>query len=247
MRNYFVFMILLIFLSSCSSERSFQAGDSQRLKPATGHEISKGSDAPSAEIAPGLQEREAVAQTKKNTLPELTRVKLVPEVFHPGDTLGVEASASDKDGDDVSIRYAWFVNDEPAGETSRLEVPVKRGDNLRVTITPFDGKEQGSSVVLRREIANMPPMFSEVKKGVFDGEIYTCQVVAEDPDGDPVAYSLKTAPKGMEISKDTGLMSWQVPKDFKGPAKLSVIAEDGQGGKAEYDLSLTIKEDAPTS
>lgn len=236
-------MISLIFLLSCSSERALQTGSSEQFKPIKRFSTSKGSDAPSTKAAPALQERETDTRTRKNAPPELTRVKLAPEVFHLGDTLRVEASASDPDGDNVSIRYAWFVNDQAAGDTSHLAEPVKRGDHLRVRVTPFDGKEKGRSAILRTEIKNMPPMFRRVGQGVFNGETYTCQVTAEDPDGDPLTYLLKTAPSGMKISPDTGIMTWNVPADFTGVEKIRVTAEDGHGGKAEYTLKVTIKEE----
>lgn len=247
MRNYFIFMISLTVLFSCSSERSFPVQRPQGLQPAADHESAQHRDAASSvQGTPGLRQGDASdSKEKANRVPALTYVKLVPEVFHPGDTLGVAAKASDEDGDDVSILYAWFVNEQPAGHTSRLAVPVKRGDKFRVRVTPFDGKEEGRSAVLSMEVKNMPPMFRQVGQGVLAGETYTCQVAAVDRDGDPLTYGLKTAPKGMKISPDTGLMTWNVPADFTGVEKVLVTAEDGHGGKSEYNLKVTIKEEEP--
>jgi len=182
-----------------------------------------------------------------NRPPELTAVKLVPQIFRPGDILGVEASATDPDGDEVSIQYEWSFNDEMAGSSNRLDVPLKRGDKFSVRVTPFDGQEYGRYVMLRKEIVNMPPLFLQTEKAVFDGETYRCQFMAEDPDGDTLTYSLKSGPTGMKISPTTGLTTWKVPEDFTGLAKISVVAEDGHDGKTQYDLNVTIKQEESES
>ncbi|MEW6713987.1 MAG: hypothetical protein AB1306_02695, partial [Nitrospirota bacterium] len=114
----------------------------------------------------------------KNAPPEFTRIKIMPEVFKPGDTLFVEAAANDADGDEVKIFYKWLKNGEPAGESMQIHSPLKRGDSISVTITPFDGEEYGSQVVFNRKIENLPPMIVEDMKFNFDGKIYTHQVRA---------------------------------------------------------------------
>src|SRR5262249_10541928 len=40
------------------------------------------------------------------------------------------------------------------------------------------------------------------------GQTYTYPVKAVDPDNDPLTYSLTTAPTGMVISRDSGLIEW---------------------------------------
>ena len=43
--------------------------------------------------------------TIKNNSSGSTKVKLMPEVFKIGDRLYIDASAGDKDGDDITILY----------------------------------------------------------------------------------------------------------------------------------------------
>jgi uncharacterized lipoprotein YmbA len=176
----------------------------------------------------------------KNSLPEISYIKLLPEVFKPGDTLSVEASGSDIDGDKVTVSYEWNKNGEPAGNSNRLEVPLKRGDKISVKITPFDGEVYGRSVVLPKEILNLPPMINEDKTFHFDGKVYTYQVKATDQDGYLLAYSLKLAPQGMTINQSTGLIQWHVPPDFKGKSPITVSVTDGHGGEAIQSLTLEI-------
>src|SRR4030042_825043 len=176
----------------------------------------------------------------KNSLPEISYIKLLPEVFKPGDTLNVEVSGSDMDGDEVTIAYEWTKNGEPAGNSKRIKVPFKRGDKVSVKITPFDGEVYGRPIVLNKEILNLPPMINEDTKFHFDGTVYTYQVKATDQDGDPLAYSLKTAPPGMTIDPSTGFIQWHVPSGFKGQAPIPVSVTDGHGGEAVRSFTLEI-------
>jgi hypothetical protein len=175
----------------------------------------------------------------KNAPPEVTRVKILPEIFKPGDTLSVEVAGNDIDGNEVIIAYEWTKNGEPAGNGKRLEVPLKRGDKISAKITPFDGESYGPTVILNREIKNMPPMIIEDKKFNFDGKVYTHQIKATDPDGDTLTYTLKQAPKGMVIDK-TGLITWVASEKDKGRHPVTVQVTDGYGGEALYNFDITI-------
>ena len=176
-----------------------------------------------------------------NSPPVISKVRILPEVFKPGDTLSVEAFGSDADKDEVTISYEWTKNGEPAGNTNKIGVSPKRGDKIDVKITPFDGEAYGRSVILHREIKNMPPMVVEYKEVGFDGKNYSCQVTATDPDDDALTYSLKTAPPDMKIDPSTGLIKWNVPPDFKGKTPITVGVNDGHGGEALQGLTIEIK------
>jgi len=176
-----------------------------------------------------------------NSPPEISKVKIMPEVFKPGDTLSVDASGTDVDGDEVTLSYEWTKNGEPAGSSRQIQLSLKRGDKLSVKITPFDGTDYGRSGVLRRELVNLPPMITDNRKYLFDGKRYSHQINAVDPDGDSLTYSLKKAPSGMRIDSSSGVITWDVPSDFTGKASFAVAVADGHGGEAAQDLTLEIK------
>lgn len=175
----------------------------------------------------------------KNSPPVIGTVKVIPEVFKPGDMLGVDVTATDADGDEVAIQYEWTKNGEPAGDGKQLGVPVKREDKISVKITPFDGESYGRSGTFSSEVKNLPPVMSENKKVDFDGKVYSYKVMATDPDGDTLAYSLKKAPAGMTIDT-TGLIKWNVPLDFVGKESITVSVTDGQGGEALQNFTCEI-------
>ena len=190
-----------------------------------------------------LKDRELLSNivTIGNTLPEMTAIKLLPEVFKPGDTLYVAATGADADGDTVSFLYEWTKNGAPAGDTSSLANPLKRGDKISVKVTPYDGRECGLPRVIVREIRNMPPVIIDHNEFTFNGSLCTYQVKASDPDGDVLSYSLESPPAGMTIDRSTGLLKWIVPPDFKGRQKVKIIVSDGNGGIATYDTEITIQ------
>ena len=237
----------MFILLACSAERP---ADSGRQKPSDTSGPASQSPVPtdSSTSAPygntfeRRKESEAPAgmAASKNTPPEISRLKFMPEVFKPGDSLYLEAEAKDADGDPVSILYEWAKNNEPAGNTERLVAQIKRGDRISVKVTPFDGKEYGRSAILQREIRNMPPAIVEEKQHSLENDLFTYQVRASDPDGDSLAYSIKTGPPGISIDQKTGLVRWKVPPDFKGNAPFTVSVSDGHSGEATLSLSISI-------
>ena len=176
-----------------------------------------------------------------NTPPELTSVKVLPEIFKPGDTLMIDAAATDVDNDTVTILYAWVKNGASAGAASRIEGTLTRGDTVKVTVTPFDGQNTGEPVQLIREIKNLPPSFEEQGHYTFSGSLYTYQVRASDPDGDRVAYSLENPERDMTIEPASGMIVWTVPEGFSGERQVAIIADDGNGGKARYSATLSVR------
>jgi hypothetical protein len=74
-----------------------------------------------------------------------------------------------------------------------------------------------------------------------DGNIYTYQVKADDPDNDPIIFSLKTAPKGMEINRETGLIRWEVRKGDQGTQSVEIEASDSEGAKSFQRYTLSVE------
>jgi len=158
--------------------------------------------------------------------------------------LKVMADGSDKNGNKVSLRFQWTKNGEPAGAGDTIS-GFKRGDKISVMVTPFDDQGNGLPRSLTTEIKNTPPRIIEHQQTNFDGKVWSYQVKATDADGDPLTYSLKTAPQGMTINSTTGFIKWEVPPEFVGKAPVTVSVSDGQGGEATYNFDVTISAGTP--
>ena len=184
--------------------------------------------------------------TVRNSLPEVRGVRFVRGDDGPGSALGVEAEGYDADGDVVRFEFAWRKNGAPAGTGSRPDPPVKRGDKLAVTITPFDGEERGKSAVLSRDIKNTPPVIEGQEQFQVEGNVVTFHVRASDADGDPLMYSVKEAPPGMKIDRATGWVRWETAPGTTGKVPFAVTVSDNSGGEATARFTVTIAEQ-PTS
>jgi hypothetical protein len=140
----------------------------------------------------------------------------------------------------VTLVYEWTKNGEPAGNGDVLETDLKRGDKVTVKVTPSDAWSQGNPVILPVTLSNIPPVIDKNGRFNFDGRTCTYQIKAADPDGDPLTYSLKSAPSGMTVDPETGAIRWEVPQDFAGKVSFTAVVKDGRGGESEQHLSFII-------
>jgi hypothetical protein len=237
MRRSLPLLVILPLVFACSSDRKAPTP----TPPAAGDVVSptaqQGGESPvvgESSRAPGAPVR--------NSPPEIRGVQFVGGDGRPGNTLAVEMEGYDADGDPVQFEIAWQKNGQPAGTGNRLATPVKRGDKITVTVTPFDGIERGKSATLSREILNTPPTIEGQEEFQVSDNAVTFHVRASDADGDPLTYSLKDAPAGMSIDRKTGLVRWVTSPGTTGKVPFMVIVSDGSGGESTARFTVTIAE-----
>ena len=228
--------VALLLAVGCSGDRKgpptpFPAGD------AAGPTEQPGGGSPV-----GGEPARAPDAAVRNASPEIRGVQFVGGDGRPGNTLGVEAGGYDADGDPVQFEIAWRKNGQPAGTGNRLAAAVKRGDKVTVTVTPFDGKERGTSATLFREILNTPPVIAGQEQFQVSDNAVTFHVRASDEDGDPLTYAMMDAPPGMSIDRKTGWVRWIPPPGAPGKAPFTVIVSDGSGGESTARFTVTIAE-----
>ncbi len=180
--------------------------------------------------------------TVRNSPPVIRWARFVLGDGRQGNAIRVEAEADDADGDAVQVEIGWSKNGEPAGAGDRLASPVKRGDKVDVTITPFDGEERGRSAKISREIRNTPPVIQGQERFQVDGNVITFHVRASDADGDSLSYSIKDASAGMIIDRSTGRVRWETDTGATGKVPFTVVVSDGSGGEATAQFNVTIAE-----
>ena len=103
--------------------------------------------------------------------------------------------ASDPEGDSISLSYQWVKNgDELIGETSEAlrDPSLKKGDRISLRVTPYDTESTGEEVASQEIVIlnSAPVIASSPRAQKMKSALYRYQVVAEDPDGDPVTFSL---------------------------------------------------------
>ncbi len=235
----FIFLLTVLIVCGCKGKEETQpivapVGTEQQEKTAGEKGI------PSSE-------RPDVAQqpTIMNTAPRITKFNVEPQNPAVGDTVKADVETLDREGDTVTVIYQWSKNGVPLPETSdkiSLTGEFKRGDKITVKATPDDGKVKGTPLTVVVYIANASP----VAKGVtepfrLEGDLYTYQVKATDPDGDELAYALKEAPSGMTIDPQKGFIRWKVPPDVTGTSHHTVSVTDGHGGEMLQTFTIDIR------
>jgi hypothetical protein len=188
----------------------------------------------------GTAESEIV--TVRNSPPEIRRVGFVLPEHKTGRPLAVEAEGYDADGDPVRFDIAWKKTGEPAGTGDRVNVPVRGGDKIVVTVTPFDGESFGQTATLYREVRSNV-IIERQEQFQASGNVLRFRIVASGDGGTPLTYSLKDAPHGMRIDPATGWVRWEVAPGQKGKIPFDVQVSDGAGAEASARFTATIPED----
>jgi hypothetical protein len=180
-----------------------------------------------------------------NSTPVIQEVRIEPKMAYANDRLKVHIKSDDVDGDSIYYTYRWekngvFLNEERGEVLERGR--FKKGDLIAVTVTPDDRENQGSSKKSEPiTILNSPPIIVSSPPTSVEGNDYIYQVKAYDPDNDSISFALKSAPKGMEIDKETGLIRWAIRGQDRGTHSIEIEASDKEGAKSFQRFVLNVE------
>jgi len=179
-----------------------------------------------------------------NALPSVTDVRIEPRAPASGNTVRAVVQARDPDGDPLTYKYRWYVNDSPvagSGDSQTL-TGVKKGSWVHVTVIPNDGFADGAwKDSPQYQVVNaLPVVKSVLPKELSPGRRFIYRIMAEDPDGDPLTYTLTKGPPGMVLHGET--LEWQVPEESIGASvETVVVISDNDGGQTVQNISMTIQ------
>ncbi len=165
-----------------------------------------------------------------------------------------DVNATDPNAGDT---ITFWLDDAPAGMTINPATGV-------IQWTPTNDDVGESSVSVRAQdagglfdtqsfvidVANVndaPTINSSPATEATDGELYTYDVDANDPDiGDTLTYSLDTAPSGMIVDSSTGLIQWQPTTGQIGDHNVTVRAADAVGLLDTQSFTITVEDSTIT-
>ncbi|HSF67648.1 MAG TPA: putative Ig domain-containing protein [Nitrospiraceae bacterium] len=135
---------------------------------------------------------------KSNRSPVVKEVAILPTPVVLSSPLTVRVEAQDLDLNTLTFRYRWLVNGQViAGQTRESLQPelLKRGDQVAVEVTPFDGTIEGAAFRSAAvSVVNTPPIIYDVSLD-FDHDAQGRQLLAKvdviDPDHDAVSLTYR--------------------------------------------------------
>jgi hypothetical protein len=181
-----------------------------------------------------------------NNVPVIKEVRLFPISVSAGDSVRAEMVADDADGNMIQFSYQWQVNGKMIDGNDQDTLSgdlVHSADRIFVVVTPSDpyskGAPQHSAMLI---VANRPPEIGSIPPDSGDSEgKYTYQIVAKDPDSDPLSYVLVKGPTGMEIHPTSGLVTWVATALSQNESQIELSVSDGKGGKAIQGFKLNTR------
>lgn len=165
----------------------------------------------------------------------------------------------------VQYRYPWRVTtfDQSTPTVSLLQAPagmaldavartltwVPDGGDLGSHVVELQAVDAGGQIALQRfdlevlaQLPNQPPYLVSSPDSVARiGSPFTYAAEAVDPEFEPLAWSLPTAPAGMTIDPDTGQVSWTPGAGQAGDADVVVQAADPDGGIASQAFVIRVR------
>jgi hypothetical protein len=181
-----------------------------------------------------------------NSPPVLKSFTIEPMPAHSKDELTARLDMFDADGEYVRSSYQWKKSKEDIpGATEATLAPdyFKKGDRIGCQARVSDGEAPEVSYYSNEiEILNSAPFItSQPSAGKIEGSSYEYQVAAEDPDEDKLEFSLISAPEGMTINSETGLISWQISDQQRvGKFDFEIIARDSEGAQSVQPMTLSL-------
>ncbi|MEW6039323.1 MAG: PKD domain-containing protein [Pseudomonadota bacterium] len=163
----------------------------------------------------------------------------------------VSLDGSDSHDPDLDVlNYRWSLLSVPDGSRAVLDDPAAPlchfradvpGDYLAQLIVGDGSLDSVPDTVLIQAVSppNRAPAIGSAAVAVAAvGEIYEYLVVASDPDGDTLAYSLAEAPAGMSIDGAGGAIRWTPASE--GRYAVTVVVTDTRGATAAQSFEIVV-------
>ncbi len=165
-----------------------------------------------------------------------------------------QVRARDADGDALSYQLIQGPTGMSISEQTGViewQPTAAQVGTTEVIVAANDARGAGTTQTYRIETQALTPnaapeIISQPQGYASAGNPYRYQVIAQDPNGDTLAYQLLQGPTGMSIDAATGELSWQPGTDVSGSYTVVVGANDGQlGGAQRFTLQVVAGNDAP--
>lgn len=184
-----------------------------------------------------------------NSAPVFTST--APTAAVVGQLYSYQATASDANGDPLT----WSLGIAPSGMSVNASGLVSwtpsagQVGSHNVSLSANDGQAStAQSWTVNVSAAgggNQPPVItSSAPTTATEGQLYSYQAAASDPNGDTLTWTLTTKPTGMTVGASTGLVQWTPSSSQVGNHSVTLQVSDGAVSASQ---SWTISVSAATS
>ena len=189
-----------------------------------------------------------------NHPPVVKDVSILPSPLTLSRPLTILVEAQDPDLNTITFRYRWLANGKTISGQTKESLPpelLKRGDQVMVEVTPFDGMIEGApfrSVAV--PVINTAPIISDVSID-FDHQAQGRQLVAKvdvaDPDQDPISLTYRWRKNETMLKEGEANTLDLAGVTAKDTIHVEVTASDGNpDGTATLTERFALSNSAPT-
>ncbi|NCS32928.1 MAG: tandem-95 repeat protein [Microcystis aeruginosa G11-01] len=157
-------------------------------------------------------------------------------------------NTSDPDGDPLTIN----LQTAPTGMTLNQQGLItwtheaNQLGNHTVKVQVIDGRggfieqEWAIAVLSQRSSNQAPQILSTPSLQANINQVYQYNLAGNDPDGDPIFWSLETRPEGMSVDVNKGTIRWQPKLDQIGLHEVVIQVIDTQGATSSQRFTLAV-------
>ena len=171
-----------------------------------------------------------------------------------GKTLVFTATAADPDNNGIA---SFSLSGLPSFCTSKKDsatkytITCKPGfadgtktySTLKFTAVDKDGKPKTTTKTVSfsvKDVNRNPAVTSPGKITLLEDKAGTFKVVASDPDGDAISYTLSGLPSGAKIDSKTGVVTWTPTQADVKTHTATVTVKDSRGGSATTQFQVVV-------
>jgi len=172
-------------------------------------------------------------------------ITIGPEVVTVEDDVVAEATLVAGVSSFAEVEYTWFVNgrDLSGVQAPRLTPRIgryKKGDRVKVVASVIDergqtAEKESGTLTIANGIPRILNRDADKRIGI-DGLV----MKAEDPDGDPLTWSILAGPPGVEIEPGGRIRVRQVDLEEAFDGEVVIAATDPEGARAEWHVPVTV-------
>ena len=160
-----------------------------------------------------------------------------------GNSYSYQVVATDEDGDEIGYSLiqspSGMVIDSETGEIVWVPTEEYLGNHQVIVQAGDDVNSYAQQSYSLNVTSNAAPTIVSVPSLVgMSGTEYTYSVIAIDPDGDSLVYSLEQAPEGMSIADNE--ISWTPSSDQPGVSSVAVSVVDSEGLASSQIFNIQI-------